>query len=560
MASYRSARLCFWMLALSLAGLAQKPAPVDCTTCHDQGAKVAKSAHAVVACAECHVKHETYPHPADVPKPVCASCHVSETGDYALSVHGQAAKKGNAAAPDCAMCHGASHETIATKTGDFHKNVPDTCGMCHGEIAAQYNASVHGKAVARGVFDAPVCTDCHGEHSILSPKNESSTVSARRVPETCGRCHNDVRLAKRFGLPPDRITSYESSFHGLAMKSGSQTVANCASCHGIHNILPSNDAKSMTNTANLSATCGKCHPGAGTRFAIGKMHWVEGASEPKPVQFVRSAYLLLIPLTIGFMILHHGGDWVRKLLRLRLRVKQVPAPPMIPFVGEMRMMRFERVQHALLAISFIVLAWSGFALKYPDQWWARPLVFGEGAYPLRGLIHRTAAVIMVAAGVIHILSLALNKRLREHWLELLPDRNDVYEMLGVFFYNLGLKRTRPVVSPHSYVEKVEYWAVVWGTFIMGLTGLLLWANNYTLRLIPREWLDVATSIHFYEAVLASLAILIWHFYTVIFDPDVYPMDAAWLTGRSVRKRAGHHHAAEVAHPEESAGGAAKSSD
>jgi cytochrome b subunit of formate dehydrogenase len=123
-----------------------------------------------------------------------------------------------------------------------------------------------------------------------------------------------------------------------------------------------------------------------------------------------------------------------------------------------------------------------------------------------------------------------------------PVMSDLYELLGVFTYNLGLRKTKPLVGSHTYVEKIEYWAVVWGTFIMGLTGFMLWANNYTLRLIPREWLDAATAVHFYEAVLASLAILIWHFYTVIFDPDVYPMDPAWLTGKSVRHRHEHHKA------------------
>jgi cytochrome b subunit of formate dehydrogenase len=86
------------------------------------------------------------------------------------------------------------------------------------------------------------------------------------------------------------------------------------------------------------------------------------------------------------------------------------------------------------------------------------------------------------------------------------------------------------------MEKVEYWAVVWGAVVMGLTGALLWFNNWSLQQFPKLWLDVATAVHYYEAVLACLAIVIWHFYTVIFDPDVYPMDTAWLTGRTVRRR------------------------
>jgi hypothetical protein len=75
---------------------------------------------------------------------------------------------------------------------------------------------------------------------------------------------------------------------------------------------------------------------------------------------------------------------------------------------------------------------------------------------------------------------------------------------------------------------------------------MLWANNIALRFLPKSWLDVATTVHFYEAVLATLAIVVWHFYSVIFDPEVYPLDTAFLTGTSVRV---HEHAEEPAEVE-----------
>jgi cytochrome b subunit of formate dehydrogenase len=73
---------------------------------------------------------------------------------------------------------------------------------------------------------------------------------------------------------------------------------------------------------------------------------------------------------------------------------------------------------------------------------------------------------------------------------------------------------------------------MWGTVVMAVSGLLLWFNSFALRNLPTWVTDAATAIHFYEAILATLAIVIWHFYMVIFDPDVYPMDLAWLTGRT----------------------------
>jgi cytochrome b subunit of formate dehydrogenase len=513
---------------------AESAPPAECTTCHDQGQKLAKSAHAGLTCDTCHESHDKFPHPTNIPKPVCATCHADQAGDYAQGVHGLARKAGNEGAPDCGVCHGSAHELLVPSSDSFRKGVPDTCGMCHSDVADQYRTSVHGQAVAHGVNEAPICTDCHGEHKIIKPSNEASPVNAAHIRDTCGSCHGDVRLTRKFGLPSDRLVSFDSSYHGLAGKAGSQTVANCASCHGVHNILPSSDPKSTINPKNLPNTCGKCHPGAGTRFAISEVHLSPGAAEPKPLTLVRGFYLFLIPVTIGLMALHQAGDWFRKMIRLRFR--PALARVLAPSHGEVRMLPFERVQHAVMALSFIVLVWTGFALKYPDQWWARPLLVMEGKVLVRSLIHRIAAAIFIAVSVTHLVSLIVNRKLREHWKEMLPNTDDPREAMANFAYNLGLGDQPPGRSPHSYIEKAEYWAVVWGAIVMIATGGLLWANNLALKFLPKVWLDVATSIHFYEALLATLAIVVWHFYSVIFDPDVYPLNTAFLTGISVKKQ------------------------
>ena len=526
---------CRFLVAAGLGGVVCMLPASTCADCHDQGQKVQASAHASVGCATCHVNHDAYPHPEGVPKPACSLCHAAQVGEHAQSVHGLALKRGNAGAPDCAVCHGSAHELAATHTEAFRQKVPDTCGMCHTEIAQQFLSSVHGKALERGVTQAPVCTDCHGEHSIQAPTNRTSLVSPSNIRDTCGRCHGNVRLNSRFGMPTDRVVSFEASYHGLASAAGSQTVANCASCHGVHNILASSDPQSTINPKNLPRTCGQCHPGAGTRYALGPVHLWAGRAEPVSVRLVRQSYLVLIPLVIGFMLLHNLGDWVRKFRKLRCSAKPEPERWHRPTHQPPRMLPFERVLHALLLVSFVVLAWTGFQLKYPEQWWAKPMLSWEARWSVRGMVHRSAAVVFLLTAVLHLVSLTVNPQLRRHWKNLWPRYTDVAEAWQSFTYNLGLSSQKPCLSPYSFMEKAEYWALVWGGVVMGLSGLVLWADNLTLRWFPKEVLDFATAIHFYEAVLACLAIVVWHLYLVVFDPDVYPLDTSFLNGQGVRE-------------------------
>ena len=250
------------------------------------------------------------------------------------------------------------------------------------------------------------------------------------------------------------------------------------------------------------------------------------------MRWVRQLYLVIIPVVIGLMLLHNLGDWFRKLRMIRLRGRSRALPN---GNGELRMYRFERGLHALLLISFVVLAWTGFQLKYPDEWWAKPFLRWEAGWSVRGIVHRSASVVFLVTALLHLTSLIASPRLRRHWIKLRPTARDAVEAWRSFAYNLGLSSRRPHLSAYSFVEKAEYWAVVWGAVVMGITGLLLWADNLTLRWFPKEVLDFAVALHFYEAILACLAIVVWHLYIVIFDPDVYPLDTAFVTGRGVRR-------------------------
>ncbi|MGA2966302.1 MAG: cytochrome b/b6 domain-containing protein [Terriglobales bacterium] len=533
--------------------------PAKCAQCHaDEVKEFRQSIHGQAAaagdpygptCLSCHGPvHEiqTSSDPASrVAKKTlpdtCASCHsdpqflslhkipfAHPVELYRQSVHGRAEAGGNEAAATCSDCHG-SHGILPSqdpRSKVNHWNIPTTCGQCHKDISKTYLESVHGQAMQTRVTAAPVCSDCHGEHLILGPREQGSLVNSARVSiATCGRCHSDERLDLRYNLPADRVPSYADSYHGLASRGGSQSVANCASCHGVHNIFPSSDPRSTVNTANLPKTCGNCHAGAGGHFVIGPVHvrTTTGAAHPV-VKWIRLTYLSLIPMTLGFMILHNLLDFISKLIRRQPRHETG--------ARVLRMNRNFRIAHWGVMLSFPTLVLTGFALKYPEEWWARPLLLGEGHFAFRGLVHRSAAVVLVASMIYHVVHLARNRRDRLFLKAMMPGIKDATDLVQVITYNLGLTKIEPRFGKFNYAEKMEYWAFMWGTVVMTVSGGLLWFNNFTLRYFPKWVSDAATAVHYYEALLATFAILIWHFYMTIFDPLVYPMDTAWIDGKA----------------------------
>jgi formate dehydrogenase gamma subunit len=530
-----------------------------CAPCHEAEAKqFAASIHGQASergngdapsCKDCHGPAHRVVTAGDPNSPVnnvklpetCGRCHsnpalaakylfavAKPVEAYESSVHGRALRNDKLNAAACNDCHGVHNILPASDTrSPISKfRVASTCGTCHAQVFDQYKESIHGRAVASGVGAAPTCTDCHGEHRILAPSDPRSPVYVSNVSRaTCSPCHEDQRLNARFALPTGRVSSYESSYHGLAARTGSQTVANCASCHGVHNILPSSDPRSTIAKANLAATCGKCHPDAGRKFALGPIHTVPASTASgRLLNYVRLFYLFTIPAVVGLMLLHNFLDWLRKARRRWAEHYARETP--------FRLTLNERVQHVLLLVSFILLVITGFALKFPDSFWAAPLVRWEKDLPLRGLFHRIAAVVLMGAAVYHAVYLATAKSGRKWLHAMLPKVKDVWDAVQTLGYNLGYRRQLPVYPKFNYAEKAEYWALVWGTIIMALTGTALWAHNLLLEYFPKWVTDVATAIHYFEAILATLAIVIWHFYAVIFDPDVYPLKWTFINGRA----------------------------
>jgi formate dehydrogenase gamma subunit len=206
----------------------------------------------------------------------------------------------------------------------------------------------------------------------------------------------------------------------------------------------------------------------------------------------------------------------------------------------------ERIQHATLLVSFVVLVLTGFMLRFSDAWWVEGLRrFWPNLFEARSMIHRVAGVAMVVASLVHLHYLGFTARGREFLRDMLPRPSDVSDVVGALRYYAGLRRDRPRFGRFSYIEKAEYWALVWGTVVMAGTGVILWFQDPFIAMLSKLGWDAARSIHFYEAVLATLAILVWHVYFVIFNPDVYPMNLAWIKGTITEEEMEDEHPLEL---------------
>ena len=177
--------------------------------------------------------------------------------------------------------------------------------------------------------------------------------------------------------------------------------------------------------------------------------------------WVRRFYMSLIFGTIGFMALHNFLVWRKKASAKRKDPRRIVT----------RMEPEQRMQHFLLLTSFIVLVITGFALKYPESMFSRALLINEHA---RSLIHRTAGSLLILVSLYHVFYLAAKRSGRQMLMDMLPTPKDAIDVLSNLRYYLGLGGQPARFDRFTYGEKMEYWALVWGTFVMASTGFMLW--------------------------------------------------------------------------------------
>ena len=543
---------------------------VNCGSCHeDVQNQYAQSIHAVslddknivpAKCKNCHGSHyvlpSSDPESGTFPQNIagtCGACHsnpalmallgvrgASPVIGYQQSVHARILREDPArGAPTCINCHG-SHSIfiMSDPRSSFNKlNRAETCGTCHHQEKEEYLKSIHWRAVQRGHFESPTCNDCHGEHQIESPQDAGAITNRLNLSsQVCAKCHSSQAMMSRFGLDAERFASYMRTYHGLALLKGSPDAASCISCHETHAIREKTSAESSINPLNLQKTCGKCHDNVSAEFITIDVH-PRNIQSRNPIAFyARQIYIWLIVLLISSMVIHNLIILVNYLHQKRQMRKQSRL--------YQRFQPFEVYQHMLLLLSFITLAATGFALKFPDAFWVRWLVALGMSESVRSVIHRIAAVVLVASSVVQLCYFIFNSRGRKEFILLRPQISDLSGFWQNMKYYLGLSKNKPQFGRWDYTEKVEYLALIWGTAVMALTGFVLWFPEFFMNFLPSWIFETSEVIHYFEALLATLAIFVWHWFFVLFHPEKYPMNMTWLDGKISEEELQHHHPLE----------------
>lgn len=200
-----------------------------------------------------------------------------------------------------------------------------------------------------------------------------------------------------------------------------------------------------------------------------------------------------------------------------------------------------RIEHAVLMVSFTILAITGLPQKYAAANWAITMIEGMGGIELVRLIHRVSAFALVVGSVYHLFTSAYRLFVMRERMRIALRKEDFGDVIHTVRHNLGLSDKHPKMTKFNFGEKMEYWAVVWGTAIMAITGFMLWNPISTTAVLPGSFIPAAKAAHGGEALLAVLSILIWHMYNVHikhFNPSIF-------TGKLPHKQMEEEHALEL---------------
>jgi cytochrome b subunit of formate dehydrogenase len=514
----------------------------SCGACHGSIVRsIGRSVHdGEAACLDCHGgPHEIVPvdELASAVSPInqiqrCGNCHDDPpelVEGYLTSEHGTALLlSGLINAPSCSDCHG-DHRIMTADSGKApteHYNSPEMCGTCHQILFEGWkDQSAHGLAWQAGE-DGPVCVDCHSSHQVVDP----TTYDARHAGAgNCGGCHEEY------------LTTFKFSFHGQALHLGLSEGATCADCHTPHKNLAADNPASSVHPDNRLETCGNCHEGITASFATFDPH--NDPSDPEDNFAVYVIWFFMTSLLIGVFAFFgiHDLLWLQRSLVGTLRGEFREERQNASGQWVRRFRRSNMRMHVLIITTFMLLALTGLPLKFNDAPWAQTLVNILGGIESTRFLHRLAAIGTFFYLIAHVVEVVYRSFVKGEkgmfWgpNSMTPQPKDVADFFGNLRYFLYLGE-RPQGDRWTYFEKFDYLAVFWGVFMIGLSGLFLWLPGFFTQFLPGWTLNAAHVIHSDEALLATGFIFFFHFFHTHLRPESFPMDLVVFTGKMTLER------------------------
>lgn len=277
------------------------------------------SVHNELSCSDCHFGFSSNEHPdrtfrtrrdyAIASCQTCRRCHFDKYSETLESIHFAQLNQGNLKAPVCTDCHG-SHSIQKGRTEKLLS--AKRCEKCHQVIFSTYAASVHGKALTdENNQDVPICVDCHKAHDVSNPR----TLEFREnIPEMCGNCHANKEIMGKYGLSTAVLKTYLADFHGITLNFYKQQkekliepgkpIAVCTDCHGTHNIQATVSSDTAIIKKNLARQCLKCHPGANKDFPDTWLSHYEPSLHKAPLIYIikLACKSFLILMAIGISL------------------------------------------------------------------------------------------------------------------------------------------------------------------------------------------------------------------------------------------------------------------
>jgi cytochrome b subunit of formate dehydrogenase len=526
--------------------------------------------HARVSCRGCHADIDKIPHSDAKPVDCLRSCHIEEPTREIIFTHATV----QSVLEDSVHASKDPNGALRGCPDDFPR-----CKDCHDmplfrpvSIFKKMSAGVSDRAISR-------CTLCHTDENFVRYFYSHVTTrlhkarDPREVVTMCATCHADREFARRHGLP-DVVSSYLETYHGKAVLLGSSLAPDCLDCHAqqssVHQMHARTDARSSVHPDNLAATCRTkdCHDSAGPALASFDVHSTRNP-RTHPLEFAVALFFVLATLGILLPILtlnvlglvrelfpsEEAEEEIEHLTSLAER-KAAREGGLLRFTGA------QRLQHVFLVVVFVVLCLTGFPMKFPETSWAPVLYDLFGGIHTAPIVHRVAGVSLLTGFAVHVLLILRNvrrslRREKKHglraWvgailaLPMFPRSQDLHHLIAMAKYVLFLSPSRPNYDRFSWKEKLEYLGLFWGIPLLGVTGILLWAQDSVTQVLPGWVLNVAYLAHTYESLLAVAHITLVHIPGVLGRPGLSPLSGMVRNGKISPRVLAEEHGGELRH-------------